>query len=387
MRTPRNQTELKGSFAKKGVVNLPGYAILLNETLQTPNTLGRVVQGCGAGPRVPETHPLNGSRSPLIWNVDDGSKGMVDVRGAHSHWCDLALQGGTHNPASREYDGNGAAPAWGFRVLWDAGLGSGKHQWRNCTAYRINGPAWQAGVVADPPGPSSNCDESSLYDCFAVDCEVGLQLNHEQVIGWTTFGFRFENWSGPFSRSCYEVIGGGHLTAFHTFISHGCRFLRLNNIDARYGWGENTGSFNFYSLKIDNQAGQDVCLVYVDDTPSTAWSHADVNLTGVSYSGDPTGPTFGDAGKQILNLRGGVCVTVRDSRFRTPIGGGIRWHGQPGEKIQRRVIFDGCRMARVSSATDLLDVAGSTGPIRLTLRDCIDWLGNPIPDFCDTITN
>jgi hypothetical protein len=48
-------------------------------------------------------------------------------------------------------------------------------------------------------------------------------------------------------------------------------------------------------------------------------------------------------------------------------------------------VFENCRLAQISSAIDLLDIAGSTGPLRLIVKNCVDWLGVPIVDFDATV--
>lgn len=192
-------------------------------------------------------------------------------------------------------------------ILFEAefGYGSGKNHIQNLSVRGCK-------VGIDIGGTSAeNCDESLIDYLIVRECEVGVQLNHPQVMGWTIQQYR-----SYYNGEAIEINAGGGLVVN--------RLTHINEATSRVlhvtgdgvATATNNGHIHIGHLKLDGNNGP-TQILNVTGPASGRKVTFDQPVMSSGMQQDPR-PTFYVNGGTHVEVRGGVMINDQVAKLNGP---------------------------------------------------------------------
>lgn len=354
---------------KTGRVSLVAGDIPLERTLTIGNVSGGVIEGKGASELLAYAHPLTGASTRVIASGKDrANMTLVTAASAETAFRDLSLFGYSRNEQNR-----GAERArCGLLITKTAdGLATG-----GLTLDNLFVGGFKTGVQAAVGVVENNCERCTLRKVRFHNNDAGLVLKSQQSMG---FGVADCEWWN--NVDCIRVEGGGKIVVTNAFAHHPDdgkphAFLRIAPRDQEKSIGPNNGFYHVTGLYADQNAAnlRLVSMRPLDDAGVRTAFYCATTFDGFHISNESyTEPAVEVAGNSSTTLRDGYGVQPR----------WVTWDNDPDGpySMTSRVVIENCVAFGCTDGRDMVDAAKSRGACRVTVRDCVDPLNNPIKDF------
>jgi hypothetical protein len=358
------QFALNNAKATDRTIELAGGDIQITQTLTAPFVVGNGIRGKGATESIAYDHPLQGVASSLVWN---GNRDPL-LTTATTAWTGVSTNsarptntllhytGGDMSLEQLSFDGAyrsqinpppvAKCPLGILINRTSGGIGSGKiHARKLMFEYFIT--AIQVGVELY----EHSCDESAWYDVCFSRCDTGMKTVNLQGMGHTFYNLRIGG-----TNVAFDFSAGGDLTCYRTFVGSTTTLLKFNN-NTPSGFGNNTGKYHFYGIKVDAQGNEsklvDMALGGYD---------ADIVFDGLHIGHNLPIPTA-----HMFNISNSTSLRVDNSRGLRP--GVFRWNTTTNQSL---IVVENTRVGfGLTSPDQLFDVTNSNGSCRCIVRNCL----------------
>lgn len=218
----------------EGKLELKRAIYEVHETIDLGNHYGIQLSGFGMGPqKLPNLSPnFRVFSSILVWKGPVG-KPMFHMSGLYYKFENITVWG------------DGSSPL--FIVRYQPGIGSGKHQWKDCV-FSDCGHAIVHGENLD----DNNCDLFRITNCHFFNCISAIRINNQQCVGGQAEAIRAVNCETVFD------LEAGSMSADGVVIHSAQLLLRMHN------QGTNNCRIDFRGLTIDNKQRDNFTLVRHD---------------------------------------------------------------------------------------------------------------------------
>lgn len=354
-----------------GATRLPYGFTNITSTISCPNKAGLVVSGDGTAWDM--NSDLKGSWSSILWTTTNTTTPMIDVRGVNSEWSNFALHGDTKDDT---YNGR---PTAGILCSYDAGLGSGKHTFKNLTIERC-----AAAIQAGEGSTDSNCDSIRVERCRFKSCDKGFYVKNSQCLDCL---FDQCLWTTPVSGestnpAMFHYEAGGGLTANKCTVVDICDVLRLSQVNEGGLIGHNNGLFVINDLKVDTLAIGTTLLNCDVTSAEYNFMPVDVHFQNAMVSGNSS--SYEAEAKYIAKLSGGCKLFLHACKLQPDMTQSILWDTANSDVVGTSVIIENCSIRGISTIQDMFDIEFGQGNIKVVAKN--NWSdGVMLADYSGTI--